>query len=93
MSTSEELRRGERARQIVENEIYTDAIAAVKQGIFDKWVSAPLRDREGHHELKLMLKLLGELTGYIQTTMDTGKLAQMQLESERRMTKLRSVGL
>mgnify|MGYP001118389449 CR=1 FL=1 len=68
-------------------------IEQVKQGIIDKWQQAPLRDREGHHELKLMLKLLGDLTGYIQTTMETGKMAQIQLETERRMTKLHSVGL
>lgn len=93
MSIDTELRRGEQARQVIENPIYSEAIAAVKQGIFDKWANAPMRDREGHHELKLMLKLLGELTGYIETTMQTGKMASMQLEQERKMTKLRAVGL
>lgn len=93
MTPSEELRRGEQARQLLQNEMYVDAVAQVKQAIIDKWQQAPLRDREGHHELKLMLKLLGDLTGYIQTTMETGKMAQIQLESDRRMTKLKSVGL
>lgn len=93
MSTSEELRRGEQARQLLQNEMYVDAVAQVKQAIIDKWMQAPLRDHEGHHELKLMLKLLGDLTGYIQATMETGKMAQIQVESERRMTKLRAVGL
>lgn len=93
MNTSDELRRGEQARQLLQNELYVDAIEQVKQGIIDKWQQAPLRDREGHHELKLMLKLLGDLTGYIQTTMETGKMAQIQLETERRMTQLKSVGL
>lgn len=93
MSTSDELRRGEQARQLLQNELYVDAVTQVKQAIIDKWQQAPLRDREGHHELKLMLKLLGDLTGYIQTTMETGKMAQIQLETERRMTKLKSVGL
>lgn len=93
MPLNEELRRGEQARQLIENELYQDAITNVKQAIIDKWQQAPLRDREGHHELKLMLKLMGDLTGYIQTTMETGKMAQIQLESERRMTKLKSVGL
>lgn len=93
MSTSEELRRGEQARQLLQNELYQDAVTQVRQAIIDKWMQAPLRDREGHHELKIMLKLLGDLTGYIQTTMETGKMAQIQVESERRMTKLKSVGL
>lgn len=93
MTPNEELRRGEQARQLLQNELYVDAVAQVKQAIIDKWQQAPLRDREGHHELKLMLKLLGDLTGYIQTTMETGKMAQIQLESDRRMTKLKCVGL
>lgn len=93
MSFSDELRRGEQARQLLNNELYQDALAQVKQAIIDKWISAPMRDLEGQHELKLMLKLLGDLTGYIQTTLETGKMAQIQLESERRMTKLKSVGL
>lgn len=93
MSASEELRRGEQARQLLQNELYQDAVTQVRQAIIDKWMQAPLRDREGHHELKIMLKLLGDLTGYIQTTLETGKLAQIQVESERRMTKLKAVGL
>lgn len=90
---SDELRRGEQARQLLNNELYQDAVAQVRQAIIDKWISAPMRDIEGQHELKLMLKLLGDLTGYIQTTLETGKMAQIQVESERRMTKLKSVGL
>lgn len=93
MSLSEELRRGEQARQLLQNELYQDAITQVRQAIIDKWISAPMRDIEGQHELKLMLKLLGDVTGYIQTTMETGKMAQIQLEGERRMDKLKAVGL
>lgn len=93
VSTSDELRRGEQARQLLQNELYQDAVTQVRQAIIDKWISAPMRDIEGQHELKLMLKLLGDLTGYVQTTLETGKMAQIQVESERRMTKLRAVGL
>ena len=93
MSFKEELRRGELARHVVENEIYQDAIKQVREGIIKKWEEAPLRDREGHHELKIMLKLLCEITGYIQTTMDTGKMAQIQLEHDRKVTQLRKAGI
>ena len=93
MNTSEELRRGELARQLLQNEVYQDAVSKVKEAIIDKWQQAPMRDREGHHELKLMLKLLGDLTGYIQSTMETGKMASIQSEQEHSMNRLRSVGL
>lgn len=93
MSMTEELRRGEQARLLLQNELYTDAVEKVRQGIVDKWISCPIRDREGAHELKLMLKCLDEVTGFIKTAMETGKMAQIQLEQERKLTKLRSVGL
>lgn len=90
---SDELRRGEQARLLLENELYSEAVENVRRGIVDKWVSCPIRDREGAHELKLMLKVLDEVTGYIKTTMETGKLAAIQLESERRMDKIKAAGL
>ena len=61
MTIDSELRRGEQARQLLQNELYTDAVSAVRQAIIDKWISAPMRDLEGQHELKLMLKVLGEV--------------------------------
>lgn len=93
MSIDVELRRAEQARQLLQNEMYVNAVNTVRQAIIDKWISAPMRDIEGQHELKLMLKLLGDVTGYIQTALETGKMAEIQLEQERRMTKLKSVGL
>lgn len=93
MSLENELQRAEQARQILNNELYQETVAIVRQAIIDKWIAAPMRDREGQHELKLMLKLLGDLAAHIETTMQTGKMAELQLESERRMGKLRAVGL
>jgi hypothetical protein len=93
LALNDELRRGEQARQLLQNELYQEAVTQVRQAIIDKWISAPLRDREGQHELKIMLKLLGDVTGYIQTAFETGKLAQIQLEGERRMDKLKEAGL
>ena len=93
MSIDNELRRGELARMLLQNEIYVDAVSAVKQAIIDKWSSAPMRDLEGQHELKLMLKVLGDVTGYIETAMQTGQMATIQLEQERKMQRLKSVGL
>lgn len=93
MALKDELRRGEQARLLLQNELYQEAVTQVRQAIIDKWISAPLRDREGQHELKIMLKLLGDVTGYIQTAMETGKLAQIQLEGERRMDKIKEAGL
>lgn len=92
MSLQTELRRGELARQLQQNELYVEAFDTVKQAIIDKWIQCPVRDHEGQHELKLMLKLLGEVTGYVDQVMQTGKMAEIQLQNERRMEKLKAAG-
>jgi hypothetical protein len=93
MSLQTELRRGEQARQLQQNELYNEAFDTVRQAIIDKWIQCPVRDREGQHELKLMLKLLGEVTGFVDQVLQTGKMAEIQLQNERQMEKLKAAGL
>ena len=82
MTPDEELRRGELARQVIENEIYAEAWQSVRDGIISAWESAPIRDKEGQNELKLMLKLLTDVRRNIETVMNTGKMAAVQIERE-----------
>lgn len=89
----EELRRGELARQLLNNELYSESFDSVRQAIVDKWLTSSVTDREGHHELKLMLKALDNVQHHIKTALDTGKLAEIQLDSERRMDKIKAAGL
>ena len=93
MDTNKELERGNDAKRLLENPIYQEAIDALRNGIVDKWRSAPIRDKEGMHELKLMDKLLTDIEGYIKAIADTGKLADIQLEREKRMAKLSKAGI
>lgn len=87
----EELRRGELARQLLNNELYAESFEMVKQAIVAKWVASSVTDREGHHELKLMLKAIDNVQHHIKTAVDTGKLAEIQLDTERRMDKMKTV--
>lgn len=83
MTPQEELQRGRIAQSLLENEIYREAIDAVRNGIIGQWESCPIRDHEGQHELKLMLKLLNDLQSNIKTVLDTGKLVKVQIEREK----------
>lgn len=82
MTQEEEYRRGEQARLILENEIYTEAFEGVRAALISKWEDAPIRDIEGQKELKLMLKLLKDVQANIQHVMNTGKLAKNMIERE-----------
>lgn len=82
MDLHEEQQRGEQARMLLDNPIYTETMQSVRDGIIQAWENAPLRDKEGANELKLMLKLLGDVQRNIETVMQTGKMAQIQIERE-----------
>lgn len=82
MELSDELKRGEQARQVIENEIYAESWQSARDGIIQAWESCPIRDKEGQNELKLMLKLLTDVRRNIETVMNTGKMAKVQIERE-----------
>lgn len=82
MDQNDELKRGEQARQVVENEIYIEAWQGVRDALISKWEACPIRDKEGQHELKLMLKLLSDVRRNIETVMQTGQMAKIQIERE-----------
>ena len=79
----EEIERGSRAQILLRNEVYQEAVGKVRQGIMDAWAESPLRDTEGQHELRLMLKLLTDIEKNIERVATTGTLALRQIEHER----------
>lgn len=93
MNTHDESIRGHEARQLLENPLFREAVDTMRQAIYEKWRSAPIRDKEGMHELKLMDKLLSDLEGYFKHVADTGKMAEIQLEQEKKVEKLRKAGI
>lgn len=93
MEAHEESNRGHEARRILDNPLFREAIDTLREGIIGKWRAAPIRDREGMHELKLMDKLLTDIEGYLRSVLDTGKMADIQLEKERKVAELRKAGI
>lgn len=79
---TEEDFRGEKARMILENPVYDESWTKVREAIIKAWENAPIRDKEGQNELKLMLKLLVDARKNLETVMQTGKLARLQIERE-----------
>lgn len=93
MNTHEESTRGFQARQLLENAIFQESVEKLQESIISKWRSAPVRDREGMHELKLMDKILGDIVSYIRQVAETGRMADIQLEQERKVAELKKKGI
>ena len=93
MNVYEEDARGKQAEELLGNPMFREAIDTLRQSLVDKWLSSPIRDVEGQHELRLMTKLLGDVEGYIANIAKTGKMAAIQLEQEQKVEKLRKFGI
>lgn len=90
MSASEEkrLERAAKAKQLLDNPLFNEAFEMVRAGIVERWSQAPIRDKEGAHELKLMLKLLGDLRAAVSVAVNDGKVVQFN-QKQRLMDKVR----
>jgi len=74
-----EIRRGERAEALLQDELLNDALETIKQGYMEKWLDSPERDVEGRERLRLMVKTVDRLKSELQTVLDTGKIAKQTL--------------
>lgn len=74
---------GARAKTVLESEAYSGAYKAVREAIIEQWENCPIRDREGAHELKLMLKIHGDIHKHMEKAVIDGKFAAEQLKHDR----------
>lgn len=79
MSPEERIYNGDRAREVLENEAFRAAFEAIEQDITDQWKNSPARAEADREKLWTYLQLLNKLKGNLQSTMETGKLAQLEM--------------
>ena len=80
MTLEQRLYLSSRAKEVTENEAYIDAFESIKTEIETQWQSSPARDTDGRERLWLMHSLLQKLQLTLQSTMDSGKLAQVEID-------------
>lgn len=80
MSLQDDVDRGIKSQQLLTNPTFIEGFQVVEKAIHEQWTACPLRDREGAHELKLMLKLLNDLKAVFELAVDDGKMAAMELK-------------
>lgn len=96
MTKEQDSRRGHEAQRLLENEIFVEAMEGIRSAIVKSWEDAPIRDKEAHHELKLMLKLHKDLMANIERVVNSGKIADFEIASirkrEEQQAKVRRFG-
>ena len=76
---SKEIHLGNLAKEVLENEIFTDAVKKIEERLNQEWLASPLRDTEAREKIFLMRKMLESLINEITSVMETGKLANKTL--------------
>jgi|TARA_R100001129_G_scaffold119792_2_gene83103 hypothetical protein len=79
MDLEKEQKRGQRAKQILEDEIFVEAVQKVSGELHQEWKNSPVRDTEGREKIYMMEKMLNVLLVQLQSVMETGKLASKQI--------------
>lgn len=77
---SDESQRGHAAQRILNDPIFKDAMAAVKQEVIDRWAAAPARDTEGREWLWQHYQVALKFEEVFSTMINTGKMADIERE-------------
>lgn len=81
------LSKASRAKQLLEDSEMRGAFEGVRQALLEKFEQCPIRDIEGQHEIKLMLKLLGDVKANLQSMIDSGKVIESRYSIPERVKK------
>jgi hypothetical protein len=84
MATLEErIYDGNRARECLENEQFNWAFESIEQELTNAWRTSPARDEEGREKIYLSLQMLTKLKAALQSSLETGKLADLDLQHKK----------
>lgn len=74
-----EILRGERAKQLLEDPLLTEAFTLIELEYMKAWQDSPARDKEARETLYLSIKNLQKVRGHLLQVMDSGTLAKLTL--------------
>lgn len=77
MTDEDLLIRAQRAREVLENPLLSEALEHYETEIVTAWKNSPLRDVEGRERLRVMLETHKAFREYLHNTMEAGKLARI----------------
>lgn len=87
----QELRKGRDADRVLNDPLFQEAFHSLEASLIDKMRRVAMGDRDTQHELVLSLQLLGSLKRYFTELLETGKMAEIQKDSNLKDSSTRIV--
>ena len=92
MTIEQDIALGAQAKALWESQPFQNAIFAVKNGIIERWAKSPIADKEGQHELRLMLKIADDFEQNIISVINNGKMANDKLNYDAKVATMQKQG-
>lgn len=80
MNQLDEVKRGEEAKRLLENNLYNESVDKVRDGLIKAMADSPMGDDKTHNRLVIALQLLEQIQRQIKDVMITGKMAAIQMD-------------
>lgn len=78
---------GNRAKEVLENPAFVAVFDDIENEVLETWKTSPARDSEGREKLYIYLHLLQKVKARLTSSLDTGKLAVMDLEHKKTLAE------
>lgn len=72
--------KGIRARQLIEDELLTEAFKILEEAYTLAWRSTTIDDNAGREKLFLAVNIIGKVRKHLETALTNGKLAAAELD-------------
>jgi hypothetical protein len=83
----DEIKRGGRAAEVLDSQVFLDARKAVLEGIQRQMNVVPLADQTMHTRLIVALQCWNQLERYLEGIKQTGEIRQFQIQQEEERKK------
>lgn len=80
--TELEIQRGERAAQLLGDELVVEALDKIEREYVEQWKNSPVRDEAGREKLWLMVKSAQKFRMELVSVVETGQLAKAHLAEQ-----------
>lgn len=93
MTPEQAIIRGEAARRIMDDEVFKSSMQKLEADICEAWAQMPIRDKEGQHELLLMMQTARKFKALLQTILQTGEYEKSQIQKPKLKRTLERFGV
>jgi hypothetical protein len=93
LTPEEAIIRGEKASRLLQDPLFLEASEKLEKDVMEAWAKTPIRDKEGQHELLLMIQTARKFKAIFAEMVATGEYHKQQLQTPKLKRTLERFGV